>query len=90
MQRAAHGSSFDECTVFPERALNGPPIEMIDPSPQGQLGRGHHLSVQAAEAAGDCQEAASRRALIEVLAANAPRCRSCPGKLQHSLTIMPA
>jgi hypothetical protein len=46
--------------------------------------------VQATEAAGDREHAAGERALIEIMAPNGPGRRTSPGKLQHSLTIMPA
>ena len=89
MQRASHGPGFDERAVLPQRALNGPPVEVFDPGPYGQLGRGHHLGVQAAETAGNREHAAGGRALIEVMAPDAPSRRPWPGKLHHSVTIMP-
>ncbi len=67
-----------------QSALNGPPVEVFDPGPYSQLGRGHQLGMQATEAAGDCQHTAGGRASIEVMAPDAPGRRLGPGKLQHS------
>lgn len=51
VQCAAHGPGLDERAVLPQRMLNGPPIQIVDSGPDRQLGGGHELRVQPAQAA---------------------------------------
>jgi hypothetical protein len=83
VQRAPHGPGFDERPVVPQRALNCPPVQVFNPRPDGQLGRGHYLGVQATEATDDREHAARGRTLIKVMAPDAPGRHSWPSQFEH-------
>jgi hypothetical protein len=72
VQGAAHGPGLDQAAVLPEGAADGVGLQALDPGRQGELGRGHHLGVQAGDVGDDLQHGLGRGALVQVVAGRPP------------------
>jgi hypothetical protein len=83
VERAAHGPELHERAVLPEGGGDRVALEALHASVKGQLGRGHDLGVEAADAPRHVEHPAARRALDQVMAAHAPRQHLRPRELDR-------
>jgi hypothetical protein len=86
VERPAHRPQLHERALLPERLRDRLALEPLDSRVKGELGRRHHLGVQAADAGDDVEHLVARRPLQKVVAPHSPGERLRPAELDHHRT----
>jgi len=64
VERPSHGPGLDQSPLLPEGTLNSLRLDFLDPRPEGQLGGGQELGMEAADLDDHLEHRLSCRPLV--------------------------